>query len=296
MAYTRISTRTSKRRLHYYRCLGSDGYRRLKGPVCTNRPIRQDALDELVWKEIIRLLDDPMLVQGEIDRRQQAARNADPLRKREETLRREQARLEKCSDRLISAYQEGLVTLPELRHRMPEVRKQAQAVESELQSLEMATVDQAKYLQLADSLATFRTRLRSRAETLDIRERQQILRLLVKEILVDAETITIRHSFTIPSGPESNGMPNPSSGSSGGPIPSGYLLRSGSNNSALRSALAVLPCRAPSTFVIPLMTGVVSHILIRCSVLLSTIRRATLLTSSVCGIVSKYLNLHPQPR
>ena len=222
----RISARTSKRQLHYYRCLGSDGYRRLKGPVCTNRPIRQDALDELVWKEIIRLLDDPMLVQGEIDRRQQAARNADPLRKREETLRREQARLEKCSDRLISAYQEGLVTLPQLRHRMPELRKQAQAVESELQSLEMATLDQTKYLQLAETVAMFRSRLRARAETLDIVERQQILRLLVKEILVDAETITIRHSFTIPSGPESSGMPNPSSGSSGGSIPSGYLLRS----------------------------------------------------------------------
>ena len=228
----RVSTRTSKRQLHYYRCLGSDGYRRLKGPVCTNRPIRQDALDEFVWKEIIRLLEDPMLVQGEIDRRQQAARSADPLRKREETLRREQSRLERCSDRLISAYQEGLVTLPQLRHRMPELRKQAQAVESELHSLEMATLDQAKYLQLAETLAMFRSRLRARAETLDIRERQQILRLLVKEILVDAETITIRHSFAIPSGPGPNGMPNPSSGSAGGSIPSGYLLRSGSNFAA----------------------------------------------------------------
>jgi len=231
----RASTRTSKRQLHYYRCIGSDGYRRLKGPVCTNRPIRQDALDEFVWKEIIRLLDDPALVQGEIDRRQQAARNADPLRKREEALRREQARLEKCSDRLISAYQEGLVTLPQLRHRMPELRKQAQAVESELQSLEMATLDQAKYLQLAETLAAFRSRLRARAETLDIRERQQILRLLVKEILVDAETITIRHSIVIPSGPESNSVSNPSSGSSGGSTSSGYLLRSRSSHRPLRS-------------------------------------------------------------
>ena len=240
----RASTRTSKRQLHYYRCIGSDGYRRLKGPVCTNRPIRQDALDEFVWKEIIRLLDDPMLVQGEIDRRQQAARNADPLRKREEALRREQVRLEKCSDRLISAYQEGLVTLPQLRHRMPELRKQAQAVESELQSLEMATLDQAKYLQLAETLATFRSRLRARAETLDIRERQQILRLLVKEILVDAETITIRHSIAIPSGPGPNSASNPSSGSAGGAPSSGYLLRSGSNHSALGCPRQRLPHRA----------------------------------------------------
>ena len=41
----RTSTHTSKQKLNYYRCIGSDGYRRLNGPVCTNRPIRQDYLD-----------------------------------------------------------------------------------------------------------------------------------------------------------------------------------------------------------------------------------------------------------
>jgi site-specific DNA recombinase len=53
----------------------------------------------LVWNEIIRLLDDPGLIQDEIDRRQQAARNADPFRKREEELRREQVRIDKNSER-----------------------------------------------------------------------------------------------------------------------------------------------------------------------------------------------------
>ena len=35
----RTSTHTSKQKLNYYRCIGSDGYRRLNGPVCMNRPI-----------------------------------------------------------------------------------------------------------------------------------------------------------------------------------------------------------------------------------------------------------------
>ena len=108
-----------------------DGYRRLKGPVCTNRPVRQDRLDQFVWDEMIRLLDDPALIQAEIDRRREAARQANPLRKREEELRREQARLESI-ERLINAYQEGLVSLPQLRQRMPELRRPMQAVESEL--------------------------------------------------------------------------------------------------------------------------------------------------------------------
>src|ERR1017187_3334016 len=226
-ALYRTSTHTSKHKLNYYRCLGSDGYRRLKGPVCTNRPIRQDYLDRCVWGEIIRLLEDPELVQTEIDRRRAVARNADPLRKREEELRREQARIDNNSERLVTAYQEGLVTLPQLRQRMPALQKQAQAVGSELQSLEMAALDEAKCLQLAESLGGFRTKLRSRADTLDIVARQQILRLVVKEVLVGTNTITLRHSIPIPqSGPGSNGSPVPSSGVTGLRPSPGYLLRS----------------------------------------------------------------------
>jgi site-specific DNA recombinase len=95
---------------------------------------------------------------------------------------------------------------------MSPLQKQTQAFESELQSLKMAAVDEAKYLQLAESLAGFRSKLRVRAEALDIAVRQQILRLVVKEVLVGTDTITIRHSIPIPqSGPKSDGSPVPSS-------------------------------------------------------------------------------------
>jgi len=73
---------------------------------------------------------------------------------------------------------------------MPELNKKSQSVESELQSLETAAVDQARYLQLAESLDGFRIKLRERAKTLDVCERQQILRLLMKEVLVAADSLT----------------------------------------------------------------------------------------------------------
>jgi site-specific DNA recombinase len=238
----RTSTHTSKQKLNYYRCIGSDGYRRLNGPVCTNRPIRQDYLDQFVWGEIIRLLDDPELIQTEIDRRREVAQKADPLRKREEELRREQARVEKSSERLVTAYQEGLLTLPQLRQRMPPLQKQTQALESELQSLQMAAVDEAKYLQLAESLTGFRNKLRVRADVLDIAARQQILRLLVKEVLVGADTITLRHSIPIPqSGPGSTGSQGPAFGVTGSRPNPGYLLRSGSRITAAGQSLPA-PC------------------------------------------------------
>jgi site-specific DNA recombinase len=234
----RTSTQTSARRLYYYRCIGSDAYRHLKGAVCDNPPVRQDQLDAVVWNEVVRLLEDPGVIQQELNRRLEAAKNADPLKQRQEQLRRDDARLAKGMDRLLMAYQEGLASLEQLRSRMPELRKQHQAVQAELQSLEAVAADQTKYLRLAETLADFRARLRERAETLDMAEQQRVLRLLVKEVLVGRETITIRHSIRTPnSGPDPNGTPRPPHTPSPPPTAQPgpcYLLRSGRRCTSIR--------------------------------------------------------------
>ena len=247
-ALYRCSTRTSKRKLYYYRCLGADAYRRLKGALCRNRPVRSDYLDKFVWDQIVCLLEDGTLMQAEIDRRKETARNTDPRRQRNEALRKEQARLGNNVERLVTAYQEGLLSLEQLRQRMPELNKKSQAVESELRSLETAAMDQTRYLQLAESLEGFRTKLRVRAKTLDVGERQQILRLLVKEILVDANSLTIRHSIPIPPiGSGSNNAQSPNSTPSGTSQKPHYLLRSGSNLADAREYLPTLRFRPLGT-------------------------------------------------
>jgi site-specific DNA recombinase len=100
-AFSRTSTRTSARKIHYYKCIGSDGWRKLGGPICDNRRfVRQDLLDEIVWTEVIRLLQDPTLIQQELDRRLTAARSSDPTKKREQNLQRELTHVGKSIERL----------------------------------------------------------------------------------------------------------------------------------------------------------------------------------------------------
>jgi site-specific DNA recombinase len=192
-------------------------------------------LDKFVWDQIACLLEDGTLIQAEIDRRKETARNTDPRRQRNEALRKEQARLGNNVERLVTAYQEGLLSLEQLRQRMLELNKKSQAVESELRSLETTAVDQVRYMQLAESLDGFRRKLCARAKTIDVYERQQILRLLVKEILVDANSLTIRHSLPIPQiSSGSNIAQPPNSTPSGTSQKTSYLLRSGSNFSSAR--------------------------------------------------------------
>ncbi|HET6178486.1 MAG TPA: recombinase family protein [Candidatus Sulfotelmatobacter sp.] len=225
-ALSRTSTQTSARKIHYYKCIGSDSWRKLGGPVCDNgRFIRQELLDQMVWAEVIRLLEEPALLQQELDRRLAVARSSDPTRKREQSLQRELTHVGKGIERLVNAYQEGLLSLEQLRERMPVLRHRQQTLSAELQAIADQVNDRAAFLRLAETLTAFLARLRSAAETLSVMERQRIVRLLVKDVLVGEDTITIRHSIPIPSAPPQNGGPE-------GANSENYLLCKGRDLSA----------------------------------------------------------------
>src|SRR6202051_725643 len=122
-AFSRTSTYTSARKIHYYKCIGSDSWRTLGGPICDNkRFVRQDLLDQIIWTEVVRLLEDPTLIQQELDRRLVAARSADPTKKREQSVQRELIRIGNNIERLLTAYQEDLLSLDQLRARRPGLR------------------------------------------------------------------------------------------------------------------------------------------------------------------------------
>jgi len=211
-ALSRTSTQTTARKIHYYKCIGSDSWRRFGGPVCdNNRFIRQELLDQIVWAEVIRLLEEPALIRQELDRRLAAARTSDPTAKREQSLQRELTHVGKAIERLLTAYQEALLSLEQLRERMPALRHRQQTLSAELQAITDQTNNRAAFLRLAETLTAFLARLRSAAETLSVVERQKIVRLLVKDVLVGEDTITIRHSIPIPSSsPQNGGTHDPS--------------------------------------------------------------------------------------
>jgi len=83
------------------------------------------------------------------------------------------------------------------------------------------------YLRLAETLSVFVARLRLAADTLDILERQRIVRLVVKEVLVGDDTIVIRHSIPVPPGPPGGSSPPPLGGSDDLGADRSYLLRTG---------------------------------------------------------------------
>ena len=103
---------------------------------------------------------------------------------------------------MIEAYSEQLITIDELRARMPHLRARETNLRGQLDALDAQAADRDAYLKLADDLEGFLAQLRGNAATATVEDRQRVLRLLVKDILIGPEKITIRHR--IPARPGSS--------------------------------------------------------------------------------------------
>jgi len=200
-ALYRTSTRTTRRQAKYYRCLGSDGYRHLMDPPCQCRPIRVEDLDELVWQQVMDLLEKPELIHAELERRRQESLRSDPMEQRRGELTQNLKRTEQQIDKLLDAYQEGLVQLGQLRQRMPELRRKQATAEKELENTRWKALIAEKTHQIEQSLEAFVGRLRQSAQNLNMAERQKVVRLLIKDIVVGVDNrITIRHCLPLMGG------------------------------------------------------------------------------------------------
>jgi hypothetical protein len=85
---------------------------------------------------------------------------------------------------MIEAFSEQLITIDELRARMPHLRCRETNLRGQLDALDAQVADRDAYLKLADDLEGFLAQLRGNAATADTGQRQRVLRLLVKDILI----------------------------------------------------------------------------------------------------------------
>jgi hypothetical protein len=159
--------------------------------------VRADYLDTLVWDHISGLLADPQLIRAEINNRLASARTTDPATRERQRLTTALTRASAGITNMIQAFCEQLITIDELRARMPDLRARETNLRNQLQALDNQLADREAYLHLAADLEGFLGQLNAKAETSTVPERQRVLRLLVKDVLIGPEKITIRHRIPL---------------------------------------------------------------------------------------------------
>src|SRR5208282_1531681 len=176
------------------------------------------------------------LIRAEISKRLDAARTADPATRQRKQLQAALAKATASVTAMIEAFSEQLITIDELRAKMPHLRARETSLRGQLDALDAQAADRDAYLKLADDLEGFLAQLRGNAATATVEDRQRVLRLLVKDVLIGPKKITIRHR--IPTRPGGSGarQRDPGPDTEGDHRP-GYLLRWGREDPALRGAL-----------------------------------------------------------
>ena len=197
--YRTHTTTSAKKKIYYYRCFGSDAYRFEGARKCNCKPVRQDYLDKAVWDQVIALLEDPGLIQSEIEKRIEDTKKISPVVHQRAALEKQRAKLKQSMDKLLDAYQEGLIPISQLRKRMPDLQKRLNTTDKELETLKTHELALDQRLQLLD-VQSFTSQLDQNINHLEIKEKKKIMRLLIKEVVVGDDIIDIRHSIPLKEG------------------------------------------------------------------------------------------------
>lgn len=145
--------------------------------------LRADVVEPLVWDALRQLLDHPQRITHAWQALHQA-QATDPSDHRFWLNRT--AALAKERERLLDAFQAGLLSLDELTRRSNPLAEERRTLE-----LRLAKVAQPAPLQL--SLHVFTQRIQHALDASDFATRQDVIRLLIERILVSDDALAIEH-------------------------------------------------------------------------------------------------------
>ncbi|ANY83041.1 hypothetical protein BB934_33055 (plasmid) [Microvirga ossetica] len=174
----------------YYRCCGTDRSRFHGAFRCDARLVATELLDEAVWTEVCRLLDDPARVIAEYQRRLDAVQ-ATPHRLELDALGRQRAKARRAIERLIDSYTEGLIEKPEFEPRLAALRRRTARLEAEAKAHQEAD-EQVRSLHLViGKLDLFAALVHDRLAGADWTTRRDIICTLVKRIEVADDVVRV---------------------------------------------------------------------------------------------------------
>jgi site-specific DNA recombinase len=174
----------------YYRCCGTDRSRFHGAFRCDARLVATELLDEAVWTEVCRLLDDPARVIAEYQRRLDAVQ-ATPHRLELDALDRQLAKARRALERLIDSYTEGLIEKPEFEPRLAALRRRTARLEAEAKAHQEAD-EQVRSLHLIiGKLDLFAAMVRERLGAADWTTKRDIICTLVKRIEVADDVVRV---------------------------------------------------------------------------------------------------------
>ena len=107
---------------------------------------------------------------------------------------------EQEKERMLDLYQKGVIPLNEIEKRLSGIRAVIQQIESEITLIQSDLKNEQRQLQLIEQFDIFRQTLTKNLADLTFAEKRKIIKLLVREVVVDIqnEDVLVKHILPIP--------------------------------------------------------------------------------------------------
>lgn len=166
----------------YYRC-SHGGKQRPVGVPAHTCTIRADVAEAQVWAALADLLRQPEQIETAWQAQQKATQQPSAQLSR---WRQQQRELESQSRRLLNAYQGGAIELVELTNRRNPLLAELQTLATRLAAAEKAAA-------VTLSLEQFTAQIETALQATDMKTRQEIIRLLIEQIVVEGDALVVHH-------------------------------------------------------------------------------------------------------
>ncbi len=182
--------RQPEHRRAYYRCSGADAHRFGGQRLCTNKPVRTDMLDEAVWSDVRALLNEPERIEQEYERRlhDPAETDGSPTAAGLATAIRQ---VERAIDRLVDAYQDGLLSREDFEPRIRQARQKLDRLKAEAETEAAQAVDRRELRLVIGRIEEFARRVHDGLGRADGALRREIVRALVNRVEVGETGVRI---------------------------------------------------------------------------------------------------------
>lgn len=182
---------------HYYACAHRAAVDTGRAERCSARRVRAEELDAVVWKALCDWLQQPQMLQKEVETWLESRENSQAAHQERVRLEGACRHLQGQIDRLIDAYQQGALGVDELKVRRERLEASLQATRARVEHLEAQHAEGARLERLGAELEAFAAAIRDGLEALDFSGRQRLVRLLVERIIVQGEDVTIEHAVPL---------------------------------------------------------------------------------------------------
>ncbi|MDQ3928024.1 MAG: hypothetical protein M3328_02630 [Chloroflexota bacterium] len=177
----------------------SQRYPRHEPWSCDGRSVMASKLERSVWEYVSELLSDPELLRARYEEGRGDPAVDTPEEQERERLDRKLAGLDREVQRLIDAYQAGVIELGELSDRRGRIEEHGRMLKERLSEIDRERADREQEVRLLQGVDEFCESVRESLVEPSFETRQKVLQLVVDRIIVEDSKLIIHH--VIPAGP-----------------------------------------------------------------------------------------------